>query len=100
MEKSKLDKLVSRIGKANLGSIVSTGHTDSVGSVFYNKKLSEYRAEAVKKYLLCRGIESKYIYTNGKGEFQPAVSNQTAVGRAENRRVEVKVISKSQILPN
>ena len=65
------------------------GHTDSVGSDQYNMRLSERRAQAVKKYLVAEGIAADRIQTRSFGESKPVVSNSTAQGRAENRRVEV-----------
>jgi OOP family OmpA-OmpF porin len=63
-----------------------------VGSEAYNQKLSVRRAEAVKAYLVSKGIEANRIYTEGKGESQPVADNKTAAGRAKNRRVDVEVV--------
>ena len=49
------------------------------------------RAEAVKKYLVSKGVPADRIYTEGKGETQPVATNKTAAGRAQNRRVEIEV---------
>jgi OOP family OmpA-OmpF porin len=65
------------------------GHTDSVGSDAYNKKLSERRAKAVRDYMVSQGIDASRITTHGFGESKPVASNETAEGRAENRRVEI-----------
>lgn len=72
--------------------IIVVGHTDSVGSEDYNQKLSMRRAQTVKAYLISQGVEAARIYTEGKGEAQPAVDNHTAEGRAKNRRVIVEVV--------
>jgi OOP family OmpA-OmpF porin len=69
--------------------VVVEGHTDSVGSDAYNQRLSERRAEAVKRYLVAQGIEASRLSTHGYGESKPAASNDTAEGRARNRRVEI-----------
>ena len=90
--KAKLDDLVSKVKGINLEVIIAVGHTDSVGSNAYNQRLSVRRAEAVKAYLVSKGIERNRIYTEGKGEKQPVADNRTAEGRAKNRRVEVEVV--------
>ena len=90
--RAKLDDLVSKIKGINLEVIIAVGHTDSVGSVAYNQKLSVRRAEAVKAYLVSKGIERNRVYTEGKGKSQPIASNKTAEGRAKNRRVEIEVV--------
>lgn len=90
--KAKLDELSSKVGDINLEVIVAVGHTDSVGSDAYNQKLSERRAEAVKAYLVSKGIDKSRVYTEGKGEKQPVADNKTREGRAQNRRVEIEVV--------
>ena len=69
--------------------VVVEGHTDSVGSDAYNRKLSERRAKAVRDYLVREGIESSRLTTHGYGKSRPVASNDTAEGRAENRRAEI-----------
>ncbi|CAM5795660.1 outer membrane protein OmpA [Rhizobacter sp. Root404] len=90
--KAKLDDLVSKMGGINLEVIIAVGHTDSVGSDAYNQKLSVRRSEAVKSYLVSKGVEKNRVYTEGKGEKQPVADNKTAEGRAKNRRVEIEVV--------
>jgi OmpA-OmpF porin, OOP family len=90
--KAKLDDLVSKLKGINLEVIIAIGHTDSIGSEAYNQKLSVRRAEAVKAYLVSKGIEPNRIYTEGKGKSQPIADNRTAEGRAKNRRVEIEVV--------
>jgi len=90
--KAKLDDLVGKIQGINLEVIIAVGHTDSVGNDSYNQKLSVGRAEAVKSYLVSKGIEKNRVYTEGKGEKQPVADNKTAEGRAKNRRVEIEVV--------
>ena len=95
--KAKLDDLVGKLKAVNLEVIIAIGHTDSIGSVAYNNKLSLRRANAVKAYLVSKGIEANRIYTEGKGESQPIADNKTKEGRAKNRRVEIEVVgSRSQ----
>jgi len=90
--RAKLDDLVSKISGVNLEVIIAVGHTDSIGSDAYNQKLSVRRAEAVKAYLVSKGIERNRVYTEGKGEKQPVADNRTKEGRAKNRRVEIEVV--------
>ena len=90
--RAKLDDLTSKIRDVNLEVIIAVGHTDSVGSVPYNQRLSIRRAEAVKAYLVSKGIERNRVYTEGKGKTQPVADNKSADGRAKNRRVEIEVV--------
>ena len=83
---------VSKMGGINLEVIIAVGHTDSVGSDTYNQKLSIRRSEAVKSYLVSKGVEKNRVYTEGKGEKQPVADNKTTEGRAKNRRVEIEVV--------
>jgi OOP family OmpA-OmpF porin len=90
--KAKLDDLVDKVKGINLEVVIAVGHTDSVGADAYNQGLSVRRSEAVKAYLVSKGIERNRVYTEGKGEKQPVADNKTAEGRAKNRRVEIEVV--------
>ena len=90
--KAKLDDLVGKVKDINLEVIIAVGHTDSIGTDAYNQKLSVRRSEAVKAYLVSKGIEQNRVYTEGKGELQPVADNKTKEGRAKNRRVEIEVV--------
>lgn len=90
--KAKLDDLIGKVKGINLEVIIAVGHTDSVGSDEYNQKLSMRRSNAVKAYLISKGVDKTRIYTEGKGEKQPVADNGTKEGRAKNRRVEIEVV--------
>ena len=67
------------------------GHTDNTGKPEKNLLLSQKRADAVKKYLVSRGIEENRVVSTGYGQTNPVADNKTAAGRARNRRVELKL---------
>ena len=90
--KAALDDLLLKLQGMNTEVMITVGHTDSVGSDAYNQKLSLRRAEAVKAYLVSKGVDASRVYTEGKGETQPLADNKTAEGRAKNRRVTVEVV--------
>jgi OOP family OmpA-OmpF porin len=90
--KAKLDDLVSKVKSISLEVVIAVGHTDAVGSDASNQKLSVARSEAVKAYLVSKGIDKNRIYTEGKGETSPVADNKTKEGRAKNRRVEIEVV--------
>lgn len=85
-----LDEIVEFSKKYPDAKFNVDGHTDSIGSVSYNQKLSLKRAEVVKKYLVKHGVASDRLRVHGLGESSPIASNKTAAGRAKNRRVEVR----------
>ena len=68
------------------------GHTDNTGTPEYNKDLSQRRAESVRNYLISKGIDGSRLTARGYGETEPETTNDTAEGRAQNRRVELKQI--------
>jgi OOP family OmpA-OmpF porin len=90
--RAKLDDLANKVKSINLEVVIAIGHADEIGSHAYNDKLSVRRAEAVKAYLVSKGVEPNRVYTEGKGKRQPIASNKTKEGRAKNRRVEIEVI--------
>lgn len=91
--KAKLDELIKALSGMDTEVIVAVGHTDWIGTDKYNQKLSERRANAVKAYLVSKGVPANKIFTEGKGKKQPIASNKTREGRAKNRRVEVEVVA-------
>ncbi|CAL8473280.1 MULTISPECIES: outer membrane protein OmpA [Caballeronia] len=98
--KEKLDDLASKIGALNLEVVVATGYTDRIGSDKYNDRLSLRRAQAVKAYLVSKGIEANRIYTEGKGKRDPVTGNscqqknrkQLIACLAPDRRVQIEVV--------
>lgn len=93
--KAKLDEIAAKVKDINLEVVIAVGHTDSIGTDAYNQGLSVKRSEAVKAYLVSKGIEKNRVYTEGKGEKQPVADNKSADGRSKNRRVEVEVVGTS-----
>lgn len=71
------------------------GFTDSMGTEDFNQKLSERRADTVKRYLIGRGVSANRLSSSGRGETAPVASNESAAGRLQNRRVEV-IISEAE----
>ena len=99
--KAKLDKLATDIKGIKLEVIIAVGHADRFGTDAYNQKLSEKRAEAVKAYLVSKGVEPNRVYTEGKGKKQPVTkadqckgpkSKKTVDCLQPDRRVEIEVI--------
>ncbi len=68
-----------------------TGHTDSTGSAEYNLQLSQKRAQSVAQYLVAQGVAPNRVMARGMGESMPIASNDTPEGRAQNRRVEIRI---------
>lgn len=87
-----LDEAVRILTEEGGIAVIAAGHTDSVGTDQYNMGLSMRRANAVRDYLVKGGISSSRIRIEGLGESQPVASNDTAEGRAQNRRTELKVV--------
>ena len=75
-------------------NIIVSGHTDSTGNDSINNPLSVNRAASVKSYLVGAGVPSSRITSVGYGSKEPIASNSTANGRAQNRRVEIKIVAK------
>lgn len=93
-DKAQLDQFASQLGGTKSYILEVTGGTDSVGSAAYNYDLSQRRAEAVVQYLAAQhGIPAHKFYLIGIGKDQEVASNTTAAGRAQNRRVEIQLLS-------
>ena len=86
-----LDKLSALLAKYDRTLLYVIGHTDSVGSESYNTTLSNERARSVAMYLNAEGVDIRRIRTEGRGESEPRVANDTAEHRAMNRRVEIYI---------
>jgi outer membrane protein OmpA-like peptidoglycan-associated protein len=84
-----LDSVVLVLNKYEKTGIEVAGHTDSTGRAEYNMQLSEQRAQSVAHQLITRGVQQVRVATIGMGQQQPIASNDTAAGRAQNRRVEL-----------
>ncbi|PQJ80450.1 OmpA family protein [Polaribacter porphyrae] len=88
---SKLDKIYNLISSVDNVTFVIEGHADSLGNDTYNKYLSKRRAESAKKYLVKKGMDASKLETKGYGEDNPIADNDTEEGRAQNRRVVIKL---------
>jgi OOP family OmpA-OmpF porin len=88
----ELDRLVSLLNERSAMEVEVAGHTDTSGPDSYNLLLSQFRAQAVTKYLTGKGIAESRIKTTFFGEAKPAVSNDTREGRIKNRRVEFIIL--------
>lgn len=91
-----LNQVAQTLAQYNQTYIDVYGHTDSVGSDAYNQTLSEQRANSVANYLAGQGVNRARIATRGFGESQPVASNADEVGRAQNRRVNIRVVPVTQ----
>lgn len=88
-----LDQVAKLLSEhAELKKISVEGHTDNVGGAAYNKDLSERRAASVVRYLVGKGIARERLSSAGYGFERPVASNETALGRAKNRRVEFRML--------
>jgi len=90
--RASLDSVAATLAQYDRTFVDVYGHTDSVGSDAYNQTLSERRATTVADYLSTKGVTRARLGTRGFGESQPVASNDTDAGRAQNRRVEIKLV--------
>ncbi|HEY0743158.1 MAG TPA: OmpA family protein [Chryseosolibacter sp.] len=90
--KTELEKISRFLADNRNVRVEISGHTDNVGSVAYNKQLSEKRAQAVYEYLVKNGVDPKRLVPKGYGSEKPVSTNENEVGRQANRRIEFKII--------
>jgi outer membrane protein OmpA-like peptidoglycan-associated protein len=91
--KASLDRFLSANQGVSLRRLTVMGYTDSTGSEAHNLKLSQARAESVAQYLRDGGLQAGQFVAQGLGSADPVASNATAEGRAQNRRVEARVLA-------
>lgn len=96
--KTNIKNLVTTLNKETGTQILVIGHTDNVGSLAANQKVSEARAEAVKAFAVSQGLGGARVKTEGKNFSEPLTSNDTEAGRAENRRVEIVIAAGDQMI--
>jgi len=86
-----LNQFASSLNQNPVTTVTIIGHTDNTGSDAVNNPLSVDRANSTRDYLVSRGVARNRIATDGRGEREPIADNNTAQGRAKNRRVEIYV---------
>jgi outer membrane protein OmpA-like peptidoglycan-associated protein len=87
------DTILADVGKlkgVTWQTVTATGHTDATGSTAYNTRLSAKRAQAVKSYLVKKGLGADMIRTQAKASAAPVADNDSDAGRAQNRRTEIE----------
>ncbi len=87
-----LNSVAKVLNKYSNSTVMVSGHTDSTGSADYNLSLSKSRAQSVAAYLQGQGVKASRFEVLGLGSSNPIASNADAAGRAQNRRVEIKII--------
>ena len=92
VSRTTLELVAEELGRRPGVRVRIDGHTCNMGSVDYNRELSEQRAEAVKRILVGYGIPEDRLETAGHGEAQPVADNESDEGRALNRRVELVIL--------
>lgn len=94
--RANLDELAASLEEYDGSDLLIVGHTDAKGTETYNQDLSERRAQAARRYLASRGVDSARIDIRGRGEYEPVASNETESGRQLNRRVEVAIYASEE----
>jgi outer membrane protein OmpA-like peptidoglycan-associated protein len=94
---TNLQNLAVSLKKNPQTNILIVGHTDNTGTDLHNMDLSIKRAESVKSYIAAANVDPARLSTQGKGETEPIADNNTATGRAQNRRVEIVIVANDQM---
>lgn len=95
--KTNIAKLVETLNKEPNTDILVIGHTDNVGTLAANDKVSSDRAKSVRDYAVSQGLSAGRIATEGKNYSEPIASNDTEAGRAQNRRVEIVITASKKM---
>ena len=90
--KGALDRVAANLTNRNFVVAIANGHADSTGTEEYNMGLSERRASSVANYLASKGVEAGQVRKRAYGETRPAAPDDTEIGRAKNRRVEINLL--------
>jgi outer membrane protein OmpA-like peptidoglycan-associated protein len=92
-----LDQFAQGLGEQPGMEVFIVGHADSSGTDAINNPLSLARADSVRDYLSARGVDARIVRTEGRGSREPIASNDTAAGRAQNRRVEIFLAERADV---
>jgi outer membrane protein OmpA-like peptidoglycan-associated protein len=95
--RENLTNLAESLRKYSDTDVLIVGHTDATGSDSYNQGLSDRRSASAANFLAAQGVTRARVKTAGRGESEPIDSNETAEGRAQNRRVEVVIVANEQL---
>lgn len=95
--KDNIANLVTTLNKEQGTEILVIGHTDNVGTLAANDKVSLDRANSVRAFAVSKGLSSSRIKTEGRNFSEPIASNDTEAGRAQNRRVEIVIVAGDQM---
>lgn len=87
-----IDQLLAFRADAMDTKLNLTGHTDNIGSEAYNDRLGLSRAQSTRDYLVSKGFPANMIHITSRGESEPAATNETDSGRAQNRRTEIEIV--------
>jgi outer membrane protein OmpA-like peptidoglycan-associated protein len=94
----RLRSLATTLNNYPKSQVIVKGHTDAQGQDSFNQQLSEQRADRVRQFLISEGVSSARITSIGFGESMPVTTNDTAEGRAQNRRVEIEIKPNEEVM--